>query len=134
MSGYTSLNTFVFSDKIDAAYIYDMYENDYPYIETMFKMVLDSLNEDMAVIHDNYRKKDLELLRKSVHKIKPSFGFAGMPATQEKCREFENRCQAAKFVSELETDFSELIKYLQEAGTIIMEEYKKLKSFNHPGS
>lgn len=134
MSSQTSVNTLILNDKIDAAYICEMYENDYPYIETIFKAILDSYDEDLATIHDNYRKKDLELLRKSVHKIKPTFGFAGMLTVQEKCREFENTCQNATSISEIETDFTEWIKHLEEAGTIIMEEHKKLKSFNNSSS
>ena len=111
-----------------------MYENDYPYIETIFRAILDTYDEDLAAIHDNYRKKDLELLRKSAHKIKPTFGFAGMLATQEKCKEFEHKCQVAISIGEIEMDFSEWIKQLEEAGTIITEEHKKLKSFNNSGS
>jgi len=107
-----------------------MYENDYPYIESMFKAVLDHFDEDLAAIQNNYRQKNIELLRRSVHKIRPSFGFAGLPVVQEKCREFENKCQAAKSMNELEIDFQEFIKCLEEAGTVIIEEYKKLKSFN----
>jgi HPt (histidine-containing phosphotransfer) domain-containing protein len=134
MSNQTSLNTFIFNNEIDAAYLYEMYENDYPYIQTIFKAILDTYEEDLAAIHDNYRKKDLELLRRSAHKIKPTFGFAGMLATQEKCREFEHKCQAAMSIGEIEMDFSEWIKHLEEAGIIIMEEHKKLKSFNNSGS
>src|SRR6478672_6266929 len=125
-----SSHSFTFSDKIDADYIYSMYENDYPYIESMFKVVLDHFDEDLAAIHNNYGQKNVELLRKSVHKIRPSFGFAGLPVVQEKCREFENKCQAAKSMNELEIDFPEFVKCLEEAGTVIIEEYKKLKSFN----
>jgi hypothetical protein len=134
MSGHTSLNTFIFSDKIDAVYIYEMYENDYGYIETMFKAILDGFEEDLAAIRDNYLQKNLESLRKSIHKIKPTFGFAGMLDIQEKCKEFESKCQVVKSVGELETDFPAFIKCLEEAGVIVMEEYKKLEAFNNSGS
>ena len=125
-----SSHTFIFSDKIDTNYIYGMYENDYPYIESMFKAVVDHFDEDLAAIRNNYAQKNVELLRKSVHKVRPSFGFAGMPVVQEKCSEFEKKCQVAKSINELEMDFPVFMKCLEEAGTVIIEEYKKLKSFN----
>jgi HPt (histidine-containing phosphotransfer) domain-containing protein len=134
MSGHTSSNTFIFSSKIDAAYIYNMYEDDYLYIESMFKTVLDHFDEDLSAIQNNYAQQNIDLLRRSVHKVRPAFGFAGMPVVQEKCREFENKCQAAKSISELEMDYPGLIKCLEEAGTIITEEYRKLRSFNECGS
>jgi hypothetical protein len=126
-----SSSTFVFNDKIDAAYIHEMYETDYPYIETIFKTILDGFDADLAAIQDSYRKANLELLRKSVHKVIPTFGFAGMLKVQEKCKEVENKCKSATSVSDIDLDLVELIKYLKEAGTIIMEEYKKLQSFNN---
>ncbi|HEY1870682.1 MAG TPA: Hpt domain-containing protein [Chitinophagaceae bacterium] len=130
MSTNTSSNAFTFSDKFDAAYIYNMYEDDYLYIESMFKVVLDHFDEDLAAIQNNYEQKDIDQLRRSVHKVRPAFGYAGMPVVQEKCKEFENKCMAVKSVSEVETDYYELIKCLEEAGTVISEEHKKLKSFN----
>ena len=130
MSDQTSSNTFVFSDKIDAAYIYNMYEDDYSYIESMFKAVLDHFDEDLAAIQNNYGQKNIDLLRRAVHKVRPAFGFAGMPVVQEKCKDFENKCQAAKSINELEMDYPELIKCLEEAGAVITTEYRKLKSFN----
>lgn len=134
MSDQTSSNTFIFNDKIDAVYLYEMYETDYPYMETIFKTILDSLDEDLAAIHESYRNENLELLRKSVHKVIPTFGFAGMLTVQKKCKEVENKCHSALSVSEIEMDLLELMKYLEEAGAIIMEEHKKLRSFNNSGS
>lgn len=104
MSGQHSSSIFVFSDKFDAAYIYNMYEDDYLYIESMFKAVLDHFDEDLAAIQNNYGQKDIDLLRKSVHKVRPAFGFAGMPVVQEKCKAFESKCQIAKCITELEMD------------------------------
>lgn len=133
MSDQASSQTFVFSDKIDAVYIHSMYENDYLYMETMFKVVVDHFDEDLLSIQNNYGQNNVELLRKSVHKVRPSFSFVGMPVVQEKCMEFENKCQAAKSVSELEADFPAFIKCLEDARTVITEEYKRLQLFNEAG-
>jgi hypothetical protein len=134
MSDPMSSNTFIFNDKIDAVYINEMYDTDYPYIETIFKAILDSIDEDVAAIRDSYRKENLDSLRKSVHKIIPTFGFAGMLTIQKKCKEVENKCRSAISISEIEMDLLELMKNLEEAGAIIMEEHKKLESFNSSGS
>ncbi len=124
-------NTFVFNNKIDAAYIHEMYETDYPYIETIFKTIVDGFDADLAAIQDNYQSGNLDLLRKSVHKVIPTFGFAGMLTVQQKCKEVENKCKTATSIKEIELDLVELIKNLKEAGAIITEDYKKLRSFNN---
>ena len=134
MPSHTSLNTFAFSDKIDSKSIHEMYENDLPYIETIFKTILDHFNEDLSAICNGYQQQNLEGLRRSIHKVRPTFGFAGMPGLQEKCREFESKCQAAASINEIQIDFENLVKDMEEAEAIIKEEYGKLKSFNEAGS
>jgi HPt (histidine-containing phosphotransfer) domain-containing protein len=129
-----TLNSFIFSHTIDAAFLHEMYEEDYQYIEVIFEKVLDGFDENLQALQDNHRDNNLELLRKSVHKIKPSFGFVGLPAVQEKCRDFEAKCQAATSIHELDADFAALMKSLQDARTIITEEYSRLKSFNQTNS
>jgi hypothetical protein len=57
-----------------------------------------------------------------------------MLTVQNKCKEFENKCQTATSIGDIEMDFSELIKQLEEAGIIIIEEHKRLRSFNNSGS
>ena len=122
--------SFTFSDKIDAGYIFNMYEDDYSYIETMFKTVLDHFDADRLSILANFQQDDLELLRKAVHKIKPTFGFVGMPAVLEKCKAFENKCYQVHSVKELEADYKDLLHTLEDAHQVIINEHNKLVSYN----
>ena len=130
MQDHTPSNTFTFSEKIDAEYIYNMYEDDYPYIESMFKTVLDHIDEDRDSIVTYYKEQQLDLLRKSVHKIKPAFGFVGMPAVLEKCKSFENKCYQVASTEELDKDYRDLLTELEDALMIIANEHKKLVSYN----
>jgi len=130
MQSQPSSNPFTFSEKIDAEYIFNMYEDDYSYIESMFKTVLDHIDEDRDSIVTYYKEQQLELLRKSVHKIKPAFGFVGMPAVLEKCKSFENKCYQVAGTDELEKDYLELLTELDDAVLVIANEHKKLVSYN----
>jgi len=121
---------FTFSEKIDSEYIYNMYEEDYPYIESMFKTVLDHIDEDRDSIVTYFKEQQLELLRKSVHKIKPAFGFVGMPVFLEKCKAFENKCYQVASTDELEKDYQDLLSELEDAIQVIANEHKKLVSYN----
>lgn len=125
-----STTTFTFSDSIDADYIFNMYEDDYSYIETMFKTVLDHFDADRSGILANFQQNDLELLRKAVHKIKPTFGFVGMPDVLEKCKAFENKCYEVKSIKDIEVNYKDLLNTLEEAHQVIINEHNKLASFN----
>jgi HPt (histidine-containing phosphotransfer) domain-containing protein len=130
MQDHTPSSNFTFSEKIDSDYIYNMYEDDYPYIESMFKTVLDHIDEDRDSIVTYYKEQQLDLLRKAVHKIKPAFGFVGMPAVLERCKSFENKCYQVASTEELAADYQELIAELQDATMIIANEHKKLVTYN----
>ncbi|HEX2628374.1 MAG TPA: Hpt domain-containing protein [Chitinophagaceae bacterium] len=121
---------FIFSDKIDADYIFSMYEDDYPYIETMFKTVLDHFEDDRNTIVVHYKEGQPEALRKSIHKIKPAFGFVGMPAVLELCKNFENKCYLVQSTDELEREYKELLAVLEDAYQVIANEHQKLVSYN----
>ncbi len=125
-----STTTFTFSDSIDADYIFNMYEDDYSYIETMFKTVLDHFDADRSGILANFQQNDLELLRKAVHKIKPTFGFVGMPDVLEKCKAFENKCYEVQSIKDIEVNYKDLLNTLEEAHQVIINEHNKLASFN----
>jgi HPt (histidine-containing phosphotransfer) domain-containing protein len=121
---------FTFGDKIDAEYIYNMYEDDYTYIETMFKTVLDHFEEDRGSIVAHYQEGQPEALRKAIHKIKPAFGFVGMPAVLELCKNVENKCYLVQSTAELEADYKELLAALEDAYLVIANEHQKLVSYN----
>lgn len=130
MINRSNTSNFTFSDKIDADYLFNMYEDDYSYIETMFKTVLDHFDADRLSILTHFQQGDLELLRKAVHKIKPTFGFVGMPDVLEKCKAFENKCYQVQSTKELEMDYKDLLNTMEDAHQAINNEHNKLVSFN----
>jgi HPt (histidine-containing phosphotransfer) domain-containing protein len=125
-----SNSVFTFSEKIDADYMFNMYEDDYSYIETMFKTVLDHFDADRLSVLTNFQQSDIELLRKAVHKIKPTFGFVGMPDVLEKCKAFENKCYQVQSLKDLEEDYKDLLNTLEDAHQVIINEHNRLVSFN----
>jgi HPt (histidine-containing phosphotransfer) domain-containing protein len=78
----------------------------------------------------NYDANDLTGLRKAVHKLKPVFGFIGMPDVQEMCLQLEQSCGAVSGTEELSDKIKKLVPVLEESGIIIRQEYEKLVSFN----
>jgi HPt (histidine-containing phosphotransfer) domain-containing protein len=129
MSNQTS-TPFIFHPSIDVGTIREMYGDDYPYIELIFKTVVDHLDEDISSIKESYRLNQLESLRKAIHKIKPVFGFIGMPQLHQECISFEQECKEAMSVSQVEIDYNKLVKSLEEITIIVKEQHEKLTSYN----
>ena len=125
---------FTFHKTIDAEYINSLYENDYTYIEELFKTALDHYDEDVMTIRQNLADDNAAGLKKAVHKIKPVFGFIGMLDMQQSCKDMEDRCQVAELSDEIKNEIRSLLTKIDEAKSVLRKEYERLKEFNQqPG-
>jgi HPt (histidine-containing phosphotransfer) domain-containing protein len=123
--------SFNFNPKIDRDFIISMYEDDYLYITEVFQTTLTQLIPDIEEAKKAYRNRELENLRKQVHKIKPAFGFAGLRDTEALCQQFENDCIAAGSTEALCEKFTVLLRVLDESTSIIRQEIENLKFHNN---
>ena len=132
MSNQAEHNTFIFNDKIDRELLFSLYEDDFPYMEEIFSITLSQIKPDISQLKAAFETGDREELRKSAHKLKPSFGFVGLPAMLEQCKKFETECSVASAASDLASIFHRLVVALDEHEAIIESEYHKLKEYNQP--
>ena len=121
---------FIFNEKINSNYLHSLYEDDYQYIEEIFGTTLTHFDEDFKSMHVAYDTDNLLDLKKAVHKIKPTFGFVGLTAVQQICKDFEDICQKAKTTNELTSAYQQIVITLAESKDLIASEYSKLKEFN----
>lgn len=115
---------------IDKEYLFSLYENDYQYLEQIFSITLEQLEEDLDSFRQAHGAGNLVNLRKAVHKLKPSFGFVGLLKMQEGCRQFENLCQGAGSMEELDGKYKELSNNLIDSQAVIKAAYVQIKSYN----
>jgi HPt (histidine-containing phosphotransfer) domain-containing protein len=120
---------FIFNERIDREFLYNLYENDYSYMEEIFLTTISQLLADFPTLEITYNSGDIHALEKVVHKIKPSFGFVGMPLLQERCQQFENQCKAST-IEDISKSFAALQETIKASVEIIEQEYERLKSFN----
>ncbi len=130
MSNKAEHKTFIFNEKIDKELLISLYEDDFLYMEEIFSITITQLKPDILVLNSAFEAGDLSALKKAVHKIKPSFGFVGMPVTQELCKQFEDDCAAATSIDQVASAYSELCNQLKESVTIIESEHGKFKAYN----
>ena len=121
---------FIFNEKLDADYLYSLYEDDYQYIEEIFQTTLAHFNEDLNSIKDAYQANNISDLKKAIHKIKPTFGFVGLPLVQNICKDFEDICHKATSSTDLTSEYKQIVVTLAESKELIASEYNKLKEFN----
>ena len=130
MSNQAEHKSFIFNEKIDKELLISLYEDDFLYMEEIFSITLTQLKPDIIHLNSAFEAGDLSSLRKAVHKIKPSFGFVGMPVTQELCKQFEDACAAATSIDQVASTYPELCNRLNESVSIIESEHGKFKEYN----
>lgn len=130
MSQQSEPKKFIFNEKIDQDYLYSLYEDDFGYIEEVFAMTLENFDPDFDDLVKAYNGADLDSLKKAAHKIKPVFGFAGLPKVQEQCREFEDLCQKSSAIDDVSSHYQQIVATLAESKKLIESEHQKLKAFN----
>lgn len=130
MSGSNFSKKFIFNEKIDSDYLFSLYEDDYQYIEEIFCTTLTYFDADFKAIQQSFETNNLSELKRAIHKIKPTFGFVGLPLVQHICKEFEDICQKANSSNELITEYQQIVITLAESKELIASEYNKLKEFN----
>ena len=121
---------FIFNEKIDGDYLYSLYEDDYQYIEEIFSTTLTHFDDDFTALQKAYDINSLTDLKRAVHKIKPTFGFVGLPAVQQLCKDFEDICQKAITANELKAQYQQIVTTLAASKDLIASEHSKLKAFN----
>jgi HPt (histidine-containing phosphotransfer) domain-containing protein len=130
MGSETLPKQFIFNEKMDKDTLYSLYTDDFPYIEEIFATTLQHFDADFGALQLAYENGNTEDLKKSVHKIKPTFGFMGLLETQALCKKFEDECAAASSTTDITQGYIHLKNTLLEAKDIIQSEYLRLKAFN----
>jgi HPt (histidine-containing phosphotransfer) domain-containing protein len=120
---------FVFHERLNAAFLKELFEGDTIYAETVFEDFLRDLPAYWEKVQASYQNKNLSLLGTNIHTCKTLFGYVGFTDLQELCQEFENKC-ALNTAEALQMDFNNLTQKKQEAQKIIENEYNRLKRFN----
>jgi len=122
---------FQFDRRIDTGILYSLYENDYLYIEEIFKTILKHYDEDVEAFKGHYHAGNLEGLKKTAHKIKPVFGYIGLPDVQGYCNDFENHCARAGAIEEILPDCEKLLEQFAECKKLIETDLQKLSDYNN---
>ncbi len=124
---------FVFHELIDNSQLVDLYDNDYIWIEEIFRTTLENFDGDIAAIVAARENADLPVLRKAIHKIKPVFGFVGMPNILDQCKRAEDKTAAASSMAEIKEDIDELLLSCEKCKAAILLDIPRLQAFNQTG-
>ena len=123
---------FIFNEQIDREFLFSLYEDDFAYIEEIFKTTLDELHTVIPAIQASFNNNDMSGVKQLVHKIKPAFGFTGFLDTERACKQFEDVFHEGITTTEIASLYYPLWKLLGDSMNAMQREYDKLREFNSP--
>jgi HPt (histidine-containing phosphotransfer) domain-containing protein len=130
MRGETLPKRFIFNENIDQQALHDLYADDFMYIEEIFSTILQNFDADFNAIEMAYKSANTQDLKRSVHKMKPIFGFTGLLEIQKSCQQFENQCADAVTITNITEPYTLIKNTMLKARDIIESEIIRLKAFN----
>ena len=96
-------------DSFDTAYLNDAYADDAETAAVVFEQYLIDLPENMRLLSQSYKDRDIEVFRKAIHKQKPGFSYVGLTDVTIKFDELQTHCKS--------TD--DLVKYSSQIEAVI---------------
>ena len=123
-------SSFNFNEKLNTPFLSELFEGDYKYAETVFGDFLKYLPEYSEEIDAAYRQRNINELRKAVHKCKTLMGFVGLSEIQAQYLELEKMCENGVDGEHLDKAYNSLKEQTIDGKNLIIKEHQRLKEFN----
>ncbi len=116
-----SIDTFLNAPKINLTYLKHIADGNESFVVEMIEMFLNKTPEAIKEMNEYYSSKKWEDFRRIAHRIKPSFGYMGMPEVQQSLSQLE-------LLSENELQEISVEKTLMDITTRTNEAYTQLRT------
>jgi chemotaxis protein histidine kinase CheA len=122
---------YIFSGRFDTDYLAELYDNDLDMIMEMFSQSVSSMVTELNNAVHHYHNGDVDALRRVFHKIKPLFGYVGLPSLQEYVHDFENKCSMVANTEQLGRDYERVVGIISEAVNALSQEIDNMKKYSN---
>ena len=96
---------FIYSGKLDASYLFELYQGDVYTTLEVFESSLLELNNELQLAETLFNKCDLRRLQFLYHKLSPLLGYMGLPKLQKQVQQFEEFCKKSQSTAEISSQF-----------------------------
>ncbi|REK33715.1 MAG: response regulator [Bacteroidetes bacterium] len=107
--------------KINLSYLKELAEGNDAFIIEMIEMFLNKTPLALDEMNENFKKQNWDELRKTAHRIKPSFGYIGLSDTQKALAEIER-------LSENSTEPDKVQSLMKEVNHVCKSVFRQLQT------
>jgi hypothetical protein len=121
----------MFSGRFDSSFLSQLYGGDMDSAREIFDTSVHHLSLELKNAINHYENGDLVALRRVFHKIKPLYGYVGLPTLHDHILRFENKCAEVSDISELRYEFEKIISTIGDSLHILRQELGRMRSFTN---
>jgi len=121
----------MFSGRFDSSFLSQLYGGDMDSAREIFDTSVHHLSLELKNAINHYENGDLAALRRVFHKIKPLYGYVGLPTLHDHILRFENKCAEVSDISELRYEFEKIISTIGDSLHILRQELGRMRSFTN---
>ncbi len=122
---------YMFSGRFDSSFLSQLYGGDMDSAREIFDTSVHHLSLELKNAINHYENGDLVALRRVFHKIKPLYGYVGLPTLHDHILRFENKCAEVSDISELRYEFEKIISTIGDSLHILRQELGRMRSFTN---
>lgn len=122
---------YMFSGIFDSSFLSQLYGGDMDSARELFDTSVHHLSLELKNAINHYNNGDIVALRRVFHKIKPLYGYVGLPALHDHVLRFENKCEMVTDTSELRDEFEMMISTIGDSLHVLRQELGRMRSFSN---
>jgi hypothetical protein len=120
---------YMFSGRFDSSFLSQLYGGDMDSAREIFDTSVHHLSLELKNAINHYENGDLIALRRVFHKIKPLYGYVGLPTLHDHVLRFENKCAEVHDIGELRYEFEKIISTIGDSLDVLRQELGRMRSF-----
>lgn len=121
---------YMFSGRFDTSFLSELYGGDMESAREIFDTSVHHLSLELKNAINHFNNGDLVALRRVFHKIKPLYGYVGLPALHDHVLRFENKCAEVSDTNELRYEFERMTATIGDSLHVLRQELGRMRSFS----
>jgi Hpt domain len=121
---------YMFSGRFDTSFLSELYGGDMESAREIFDTSVHHLSLELKNAINHFNNGDLVALRRVFHKIKPLYGYVGLPALHDHVLRFENKCAEVSDTDELRYEFEKMTATIGDSLHVLRQELGRMRSFS----
>lgn len=114
----------IFENELNQSHLDEMYGDDREYASEMFGIFLSEIVPEIDTLPAQL--KDLSEFRKTVHKLKPTFGMVGLTGLLEKIQQIESDCDNQQPFEKISAGLTHFLADFKKKLPSVLRQYQKL--------